>query len=376
MKDGVAIIRKTLNIPGEVSSRTDQSTRSVAIIDPTADERWDSFVNDHPFGWICHLSVWKQILEECFDHMKGYYLVVLNNGAIESALPLFRVKRWFTENGLVSIPFATLSDPLISSPEDMNRLFESAVELSNELDSPCIEIRTSLSPPIIQDTNLEMLHYYKHHYIPLNDEPGKLIKSFHRTCVRERISKASRNDLKLRVGENIEDLKSFYKLFLMTRKRVYLPPHPFVFIKTLWERLSPSGKLSLLLAEHNDLPIAGMILFKFKGRVSVEYAVSDKTYWKLCPNQFIFWEAIKLSYHEGFKIFDLGRTSPDNHSLLDFKRRWGTTVVDLPVIYHPAEMSRRRGEKERTAKYKLLKKICSITPRPFYHLLGKLFYNG
>ena len=64
------------------------------IIDPVKDPRWDKFVEGHPFGLICHLSGWKQVLEESFPHMKGYYLALLNhdNESIRAALPIFEVK--------------------------------------------------------------------------------------------------------------------------------------------------------------------------------------------------------------------------------------------------------------------------------------------
>ena len=354
---------------------SEYSTRRVTVIDPVEDERWDDFVKDHPFGWLYHLSIWKQVLEESFNHMKGHYLVLLNKNVIEAALPLFEVNSWLTGNRLVSIPFATLCDPLISSGEDMNRLFRSAVRLSNELGSSYIEIRTLLSPPLIRDTKLEMFPYYKHHYLLLNKEPELLKRSFHRSSVREGIARAERSNLKLRVGENNADLRSFYRLFLMTRKRLGLPPQPFGFIRTLWERLSPSGKLNVLLAEHDSVAIAGMILLKFKNRVSVEYSVSDKSYRRFCPNQFLFWEAIKSAYYEGFEVFDFGRTSPDNHGLMDFKRHWGTTVVDLPNIYHPAEMCRKFATIERSLKYKIVKKACHIAPRPIFNILGRFIYN-
>jgi len=353
----------------------DYSTRRTAVIDPVADERWDRFVEGHPFGWICHLSVWGEILEESFKHLKGYYLVLLDDNEIAAALPLFEVKSWITGKRLVSIPFATLCDPLISSAEDMKILFESAVELSNRLGSSYMEIGTFLSSQLIRDTRLEMSHHYKHHYLPLDDEPERLKRSFHRTCVRTRIEKAQRSNLRLRVGENSADLKSFYQLFLMTRKRVGLPPHPYAFIKTLWEKLSPSGKISVLLAEHDDSTVAGMILFMYKDRVSVEYAVSDKDYRHLCPNHFLFWEAIQSAYCKGFKVFDFGRTSQYNRGLMDFKGRWGTTVVDLPFIYHPAETCGKLGTLENSVKFRIVRKTCKIAPQPVLNMLGEFIYN-
>ena len=107
---------------------------TIKLIDPITDPRWDKFVENHPFGWICHLSGWKQVLEKSFKHMKGYYFALLDNsGNIQAALPIFEVKSWLTGNRLVSIPFATLCDPLISKSEEMAILLEAVLEYSEEL---------------------------------------------------------------------------------------------------------------------------------------------------------------------------------------------------------------------------------------------------
>jgi hypothetical protein len=37
------------------------SSYRITTINPIADERWDQFVENHPFGWICHHSGWKVV---------------------------------------------------------------------------------------------------------------------------------------------------------------------------------------------------------------------------------------------------------------------------------------------------------------------------
>ena len=73
-----------------------------------------------------------------------------------------------------------------------------------------------------------------------------------------------------------------------------------------------------------------MLLSKFRDRVSGEFVAVDPAFQNISPNHFLFWEAIKSACEEGYRIFDFGRTSPRNVGLMDFKRRWGTQVTDLP----------------------------------------------
>lgn len=350
---------------------------NIVLIDPENDSRWDEFVKNHPMGWICHLSGWKHVLESSFEHITGHYLALFDEkkNTIKAAIPFFEVRSWLTGKKLVSIPFATLCDPLISSSMDFESLFESALNLSKKLGTSYIEIRTHKSPSLIQDDRLGSTHFYKHHYLPLESEPEQLKKSFHRTCVRQRISRALRSNLTLKVADSESDLCDFYRLYLITRKRLGLPPQPYVFFKSLWDTFFESKQISLLLAVKDTKAIAGLILFKFKERVSAEVIASDNTYRDLSPNHYLFWEAIKLAYNEAYKIFDFGRTSPNNYRLMDFKKRWGTKIVDLPQYYYSRQGSKRFAETESSIGYRLMRTICKNAPAFASHRIGRFCYR-
>jgi lipid II:glycine glycyltransferase (peptidoglycan interpeptide bridge formation enzyme) len=129
------------------------------------------------------------------------------------------------------------------------------------------------------------------------------------------------------------------------------------------------------MAQKEDQMIAGLILFKFKDRVSAEFLASDDNYLNLSPNHLLFWEAIKEAHAEGFKIFDFGRTSPLNSSLMEFKNRWGTTVVDLPHFIYPDRMYKVIANREKSTGFKLSKILCQYAPEPFYSLIGRFYYR-
>lgn len=350
---------------------------NVEIIDPVEDLRWDTFVENHPFGWICHLSGWKQVLEKSFHHMKGYYLVIFDdqNNQIKAGMPVFEVKSWLTGKRLVSIPFATLCDPLVSSSEDARKLLDSAINLSKKLGDSYFELRTLSSSSLIHDDRFGGNHFYKHHYLLLENEPEQLKKKFHRTCIRQRISRAMKSELSLREGDGESDLDRFYRLHTITRKKLCLPPQPYNFFKLLLKTFFPTKKMVLLLAEKGGKTIASLILFKFKDRVSTEFAASDETFKDMSPNHLLFWEAIKSAYHEGYKIFDFGRTSPNNESLMDFKRHWGTNVIDLPQYYFPKHIAEKFSREEESAGYRLVKKISEKAPDYALKYIGNFCYR-
>lgn len=133
--------------------------------------------------------------------------------------------------------------------------------------------------------------------------------------------------------------------------------------------------MTLLLAEQKGQPIAGLMLFKFKDRVSAEFAASDEAFYDMSPNHFLFWEAIKLAYDEGYKIFDFGRTAPSNETLMDFKSRWGTEMMELPHYYYPKKVCQEFDRKEGSISYRFIKKICENTPANALQYFGRLCYR-
>jgi len=200
-------------------------------------------------------------------------------------------------------------------------------------------------------------------------------RKFHRSCVRQRISRAIDSKLILKTGEKESDLDTFYRLHIKTRKRLSLPPQPYAFFKSIWKTFSPTQKLTLLIAEKDGKALASLILFKFRDRVSAEFAASDETFRDLSPNHFLFWEAIKNAYEGGYRIFDFGRTSPDNKSLMDFKRHWGTTVIDLPQYYYPKHSAENLSNEEESLSYRLVKKLCEKAPDYALKQIGNLCYR-
>jgi len=348
---------------------------TVRLIDPSCDKRWDTFVEKHPWGWICQLSDWGKILEECFKHITGYYLALFDdNDRIRAGLPIFSVKSWLTGSRMVSVPHGTLCDPLVDNPGQMDQLVWAAIGLAKTLRISQIEIKTLMSSPLISENILDKDSYYKHHYLRLVSDPEQLRKSFHRTCVRQRITRALNSKLEVRVARSVSDLDDFYQLHVHTRKRHGLPPQPFRLFELLWDTLHPLNRITALTAFLGDVRLASLILLKFKNRVSAEFAASDERFFNLSPNHLLFWEAIKLACHEGFEIFDFGRTPPTNQELMDFKRRWGTEMVDLSHFFYPKQLSGHLRQDSKFA-YRAAQTLCLKIPNRFLPLFGQFVYK-
>jgi hypothetical protein len=352
--------------------------RSISIIDPTKSAEWDKFVENHPFGQIYHLSSWKTILESCFKHIKGYYYVLrdIAGNEIEAGLPVYKVRSWLTGNRLVCAPFATLFDPLVSSSSQLNVLSKALIEASHQLNCSHVEIRTHEAGRYFENTDYAASRFFKLHYLSLDSSPDALRRNFHRTCVRQRIARAEKSGLRLKIADQKSDLLDFYNLLIMTRIRRGLPPQPFSFFRALWDEFRPLNLLTILIAQKDGQSIAALLLLTFKDRVSVEFAASNEAFRCYSPIHYLFWKAIKLAHEKGFRIFDFGRTSPNNVSLMDFKERWGTESIDLAHFYYPRQVADGNDRKEENWKYSIIHELISLKiPPAFKKFIGAMCYR-
>uniref|UniRef100_A0A7V3JAN7 GNAT family N-acetyltransferase n=1 Tax=candidate division CPR3 bacterium TaxID=2268181 RepID=A0A7V3JAN7_UNCC3 len=343
------------------------------LVDPSLDERWDQFVESHPYGWVCHLSGWKRALEAAFPHMRGHYLALVDDsGEIQAGLPLFEVRSPITGNRLVSIPFATLCDPLVQTRVQWDILLEKAKELAKRTKVAWMEIRAYRNTAFLNDSNLTPYMRFKNHYLLLNKPTEELFRSFHPSTVRYMIKKASKLPCEIKEADIEEEVQSFYRLYTITRKRLGLPPQPLRFF-FLWRELGAEN-IKFLLALLSGKPIAALMLLVFKERASWEAVGLVDEARSSGIGYLLVWEAIKKAHIEGKKIFDFGRTTVENQGLMAFKSRWGTQVMDLPQFYWP---EKRPTQRERLMDHweSRMRKICSKFPTPIFRALGSLCYK-
>jgi hypothetical protein len=348
------------------------------LLDLRTDPRWDAFVEGHPFGQIYHLSAWTKVLEESFRHIRGYGLALMDatGTRIEAGLPFFSVSSWLTGDRLVSAPYATLHDPLVSDAAQAARLIQGLIRIKEERGFEFIEVRTLRSTALVRNADMGESRFYKHHVLDL-DAPAEVLRGrFHRTCVRQRIARAEKSGLTLKTGRTKGDLDEFYGLLVSTRKRKALPTPPYRFFRALWEAFCPADRLSLIFAQKNGHTLAAAMILTYKDRVSVEYAASDDAFNHLSPVHFLFWEAIRSAREAGLRTFDFGRTSPRNASLMEFKERWGTRTVDLVHFYYPSRYAREPETREDSWKYGLIKACLAFDGlAPVHRALGAFCYR-
>jgi Acetyltransferase (GNAT) domain len=350
----------------------------VTLLDDAELSEWDEFVSGHPRGLAYHLSAWKHVIENTFPHIRGQFLALRenNSGRIIAGLPVYIVRSWLLGNRAVSVPFASVMDPLIGGTEDLLAFFPSLTGLLRQSGSMTLEIRSLYSAKLVAATNLCPKVGYKHHYIPLSQGPDTLLRGFSESCVRRKIRKAENQKITVTVGGDERDWRVYYDILTETRRRLSIPPLPFRFFEAMRQYIPPRNR-TLFIGLQGGVPIGCLLTLNLGDVWAVEYSGDTSAARSSGVNQLLYWEAIQLAYSQGAKTFSLGRTSVVNHGLLDYKRRWATIEEDLTDFTFPAIRGREKTSRSREAStaYRLVRGLVRRVPMPIYRKIGSFCYR-
>lgn len=340
----------------------------VTPIDPTVDARWDAFVASQAQASVYHHSSWVKVIRATYGHETICLTLQDDRNTISGVIPFVLIKSRITGSRIVSLPFATYCNPIL--PNDaFAKVLDFLLERYEDIDY--IELKVVENDAGRPPKGFVRRSEYVTHILSLEPPLEDLLMSFHSTSVRQRVRKGEKKNFKVKLAESEEDLKQFYKLHTVVRKKHGLPPHPYSFFFHLWHELRPRQMVYAPLVLSNDQVAAAAFILRFKETFYFEQSATSTDYLKDCANQVLIWESIKLARSLGGRYFDFGRSARDNLPLIEFKKRWNAQGVPLSSYFYP-ECPRRNSEASMSRK--ILGRINHLLPNTMLQLEGRLLY--
>jgi CelD/BcsL family acetyltransferase involved in cellulose biosynthesis len=307
----------------------------IQIIDPREAPDWDAFVASHPDATVFHTSAWASVILDSYRYKPLYHVARDESGAIRAAIPLMQVEGRLTSRRLVGLPFSDLCAPLLDAAPQSRSLLDAVKLLAETSDAGHLELRGpgALSP---ETAGFEQGEAFYQHVVPVPETEAETERQLH-SSARRAIRKAAKEGLAVRASSDDEDMREFYRLMVMTRRKHGLLPQPWRFFANIQRHVVDAGHGWLLLAEHEGEVIAGDLLLQFRNQMVYKFNASDQAHLHLRPNNVLLWEAIRLSAARGCTSLDLGRCDEDNEGLRRFKMLWGSEETTLRYFsYRPA----------------------------------------
>jgi len=283
---------------------------------------WDAYVNNHTEASPYHLWAWGEAVADAYNH-QGYYLVAEQDSHLCGVLPLIHMKLSLLQNQLISLPFCDLAGPLADSDAVTAGLEEAAVGLAGKLGVNKTEIRTRPIRPEQLAQSTQSINKVSM-VLELPSSTAELWDGF-KSKLRSQVRRAEKNGLSFAWG-NATDTEAFYSVFSKNMHELGSPVHSKQWIKAVCTHYGNNARMGLVFSQ--GLPIGCGIILCAGNKVAIPWASTLRTHNKFSPNMLLYWNLLKFSADNGYKVFDFGRSTP-GEGTYRFKQQWGAVPVSL-----------------------------------------------
>lgn len=329
---------------------------SVSVLKQSDESAWQAYVNAHPDATIYHTLEWRDIIYNEY-RFEPVYLIAKSSPSpsmgegrgegerVVGVFPMFLVKN-LRGRRFVSLPFSIYGGPLGDTDEAIAVLLKTGIEMVKNGKAASIEVK----PYKHIDVDIQELasnDWMIGTTVNLTVGIDGLWKNL---TDKNDVNRATREGLIFSLSDG-EGVDRFYKLQLMTRKRLGLPTPSLKYHRSFFENMP--GLVKLALVEKEGVPVAGGIFFIYNDTVLHALGASDKRYLYSRPNDLLLWEMMKWAASGGYKKLDLGTVLSEDKGLLHFKRKWGgIEILVKRYLYH--SIQKKVADREGSIFFKIL----------------------
>ncbi len=291
----------------------------LCLLERGQEKAWDEYVYRCPVATHSHLSGWRRVIEKAYRH-PTFYLWSRDGEATLGILPLVLIRSFLFGRSLVSLPFLDDGGTCVDNEGVRLELYERCLRLGHEFRANFIDLRHRLPNPLDLASNGSKVTFM----LELASDPDRMWKGFN-AKLRNQIRKAMKSDLTASWCGS-EGLSSFYDVFSVNMRDLGSPVHSRGFFASILEEFSDSVRL--LLVRKDRQVIGGGLCILFRDTMIIPWASSRRDCRSLCPNNLLYWEAIRWGCENGYRKFDFGRSAPGSGTYR-FKKQWG--AVEQPL---------------------------------------------
>jgi len=354
-------------------------------VEPTAltvtggdDSRWRRFLASRPDATVFHHPAWSRVLSESY----GYRPLVLAQSdqerTIVGGLPLLELPRSLRGRRFSSLPFTDYCPPLAGESPGGGLENLTASLLAWQRAARVREVAVHGGLPA--GPGIEVATRGVRHVLQLDGSAGELEGRMKGTQVLRAIKKARRAGLQATLGRSHDEVRAFYRLHVLTRRRQGVPVQPWRFLDLIWKHVIDQGLGFVVLASLDRQPVAGALYLAWNRNLIYKFGASDPRFWEQRPNNLVMWTAIEWACDQGYRTLDFGRTDLDNQGLRDFKSRWGATELPLAYSYlgaasHPSAAVAARHARLRKLAVDAAGRVIRRSPAIVCRATGALLYG-
>ncbi len=330
-------------------------------------KRWDAYIFAHPDATPYHLFAWKLTIEDSYGH-HCHYLYAEINDQLVGILPLVHIRFFNIVNELTALPYCDVGGCLCDNSVIQDTLLNAALETKQTLNSsnlylrgPLVETRLKSETCFPEETSkVRML-------LNLPSTSEELFSNF-KSKLRSQVRKAKKNGIVFRWSGS-EEIDAIYSVFSKNMRDLGSPVHAKSWLNAVLKHYNQKAKVGLV--EFEDKIIGMGIILHHGQDVAIPWASTLREYNRLGPNMLLYWNFLKYSADNGYRIFDFGRSTKDEGTYR-FKQQWGAQPEPLTWYSCSRSGQYHTAGRQQTKKRNTIAAIWAKTPLPIANLAGPI----
>jgi hypothetical protein len=277
----------------------------------------------HPMAGLFSSPAWIEALRATygFDFEAS---ALMRDGSARAAILFSRIDDMRGRRTL-SLPFSDYCDPLVDDAVAFQRLLAPLLALGAPVRLRCLRNALPLADPRLTRTGTALWHGSD----LARDEEAMWAGLD--AQARQNIRRATRHGVAVRESDSLDDLRAFHRMHAHVRKTKYrLLAQPFALFESLHAAFAPAGRLVVMLAEAEGVPIAG-ILFLIHGD-TLYYKFNASLELALRPNDLLAWNGMRLGRRLGLTSLDFGLSDTAQPGLVRYKRKFATEEREIALL--------------------------------------------
>jgi FemAB-related protein (PEP-CTERM system-associated) len=321
---------------------------------------WNAFVHHHGDASGYHQWEWRNVFEQALG-LRCHYLAARDGDAIVGVLPLAEVRSRIFGRALSSLPYVNYGGVLAVNAEARQALIQEAGRRADarSLSYVVLRHRRRLCPELpVRTHKVTML-------LPLAPTSDEMWSGLDGK-VRNQIRKAEKSGLVIESGGDAL-VDEFYTVFARNMRDLGTPVYSRSLFASIVANFPSAAKVHIVRL--NGQPIACALSYGYGDVVEVPSASSLREHRALCPNHLMYWSIITAAIAEGRKVFDFGRSSPDDGTY-KFKEQWGAVSEQLWWEYRLTADATLPADDRHSAKFHATIEAWKRLPLAVATLLG------
>ncbi|HYE48483.1 MAG TPA: GNAT family N-acetyltransferase [Azospirillaceae bacterium] len=277
----------------------------------------------HPLGSLFTAPPWLDALAETY----GFAIAasVPGQGSNRQGAVLFSRISDLRGERIVCLPFSDYCDPLVEDAETWETLAAPLMEMGLPITLRCLRHGHAVADPRFAATGQALWHG-----VDLTRSEEDLWAGLSGSA-RQNVRKAQRGGVTVREASGLDDVRAFHRMHCHLRKTKFrLLAQPRAFFDALHAAFAPEGRLTVLFAEVEGAPVAGILFLEWENRLYYKFNASlDPT---LCPNDLLAWEGIRMGRRRGLELLDFGISETRHPGLIRYKRKYATEERTISLL--------------------------------------------